>query len=68
MLVSHYRLQLAGEVVVSVTKDGLTASNAAKLLGVSGRTMFRCLMAAPAHDYRLRGTLHGRHSKSGPTP
>jgi Enterobacteriaceae phage serine recombinase len=37
-----------------MTKDGLTADDAAKVLGVSRRTMFRGLKAARGHDGLLR--------------
>jgi DNA invertase Pin-like site-specific DNA recombinase len=37
-----------------MTKDGLNADNAANVLGVSHRTMFRGLTAARDHDERVR--------------
>jgi len=37
-----------------MTKDGLNADDAAKVLGVSRRTMFRGLKAARDHDELLR--------------
>jgi predicted DNA-binding protein (UPF0251 family) len=40
-----------------IEKDGLNASDAAKVLGVSRRTMFRGLKAARDHDM-LAGNTH----------
>jgi predicted DNA-binding protein (UPF0251 family) len=37
-----------------MTKDGLNAADAAKVLGVSRRTMFRGLRAARDHDELVR--------------
>jgi predicted DNA-binding protein (UPF0251 family) len=37
-----------------MTKDGLNADDAAKVLGVSRRTMFRGLKAAGDHDELVR--------------
>jgi len=37
-----------------MTKDGLNANDAARVLGVSRRTMFRGLKAARDHDELIR--------------